>query len=622
MQAKKTGLFGLTLGSVGVVYGDIGTSPLYAFRESLAAATGHNGLPQTEMVLGVLSLVLWAMILIVSLKYVTLLLRADNGGEGGILSLMALAKNSYPGPVPVIMFLGMLGAALFYGDAIITPAISVLSAVEGLKLVTEKFTPFVIPIALIIIVLLFLMQRQGTKKVARYFGPIMVVWFLALAWGGLLHVADSPEVWSAINPAYALYFMTHHGIASLIALGAVFLAVTGAEALYADLGHFGKKPIRLAWVWFVMPSLMLNYFGQAALVIANPEAAHNSFFLLYPDWALIPMVILATMATVIASQAVITGAFSLTHQAIALGLLPRLHIKFTSKDQVGQIYMSQVNWLLMLGVILLILMFHSSTNLANAYGIAVTGTMMVTTLLAYVVMRRVWRWNMALALACVAPLFLIETVFLSANLLKLFEGGIAPIALSLVLVVMMATWMRGSETLHKAARDHQHSMDNLITQIKHYPPTRVGGTAIYLTSNPHYAPSALLQNLKHNKVLHEQNLMLTLEFVMTPSVAEEDRVRITPLCDDFTRMTLRFGYMESPNVTRALMHLRERGIAADLMNISFFISRRNIVPSPKFGMKLWRDRIYIMMANNASDAADYFHIPQSRVVELGVQVTV
>lgn len=621
MTAKKTGLFGLSLGSVGVVYGDIGTSPLYAFRESLAAASNH-GAVQPDMVLGVLSLILWAMVIIVSLKYVTLLLRADNAGEGGILSLMALAKNSYARAVPAIAFLGMLGAALFYGDAIITPAISVLSAVEGLKLITPHFTPFVMPIALVIIVALFLMQRHGTEKVARFFGPIMVVWFMALGWGGLMHASDNATVWHAINPIYAYDFMTHHGIASLIALGAVFLAVTGAEALYADLGHFGKKPIRLAWIFFVMPSLMLNYFGQAALVMSNPDAAHNSFFLLYPDWALVPMVILATLATVIASQAVITGAFSLTHQAIALGLLPRLHVKFTSHDQAGQIYMSQVNWLLMLGVIFLMLMFHSSTNLANAYGIAVTGTMLVTTMLGYVVMRRVWRWNIATALVLAAPLFAIELVFLSANMLKLFEGGFVPIALSSVLIVMMATWMRGSETLHKAARDHQFSMDNLITQIKHYPPKRVDGTAIYLTSNPQFAPTALLQNLKHNKVLHAQNLMLTLEFATTPTVPESERLTLTPLCDDFTRLTLRFGYVESPNVTRALVHLREHGIAPDLMNTSFFISRRNIVPSPNFGMKLWRDRIYIMMANNASDAADYFHIPQSRVVELGVQVTV
>jgi KUP system potassium uptake protein len=612
----------LALGAVGVVYGDIGTSPLYAFRESLSAAAA-GGAVTAPMVLGVLSLILWALIITVTVKYVVLLLRADNQGEGGILSLMALAMRALGGKAsPFLILLGMAGVSLFYGDAIITPAISVLSAIEGLKLVTSQFKPYIVPLALLIMLVLFMAQCRGTASMGRFFGPIMVVWFLALGWGGFLHMFDSPEVWQAFNPTHAIYFLTHHGFASIIALGAVVLAVTGAEALYADMGHFGKKPIRLAWLWFVMPCLMLNYIGQAGLVLSNPEAAHQSFYLTYPEWALMPMVLLATMASIIASQAVISGAYSLSQQAVQLGFLPRLRVVYTSAEHRGQIYMPQVNWLLLIGVVLLIEIFKSSDALASAYGIAVTGTMVISSLVLFVVARHLWKWPAILVAAVVAPLFLLDAVFLGANLPKLVEGGFVPVLIAISMVIVMRTWRRGSSSLHEQTRDYQHSMELLIRDLNHYPPKRVEGTAVYLSSNRNYAPSALLQNLKHNKVLHDENLIVTIRFAPTPTVPDEERVALEEMCDDFTRVTLSYGYMEQPNVTRALGILRDRGMRLDMMNTTYFISRRNIVPSARFGMPLWQDRIFIMLANNAADAAEYFRIPRTRVVELGVQMTV
>lgn len=620
-KSSKNNLFALTLGSVGVVYGDIGTSPLYAFRESLSAAAGHGGTVETGMVLGVLSLIIWALLVIVTLKYVMLILRADNQGEGGILSLMTLAQKAL-GSQSWILLLGMLGCALFYGDSIITPAISVLSAVEGLKLVTTGFIPYIIPISLGIIILLFAMQRHGTEKISRYFGPIMMIWFLAMAAGGISHIKDAPEVWKAINPIYAYNFLTNYGTASFIALGAVFLAVTGAEALYADLGHFGKKPIRLAWIYFVMPCLLLNYFGQAALVLSNPHAAENAFFLLYPEWALLPMVILATMACVIASQAVITGAYSLTHQAIQLGLLPRLEVKYTSSEKVGQIFMPQVNWILLVSVLLLIEIFKSSSNLASAYGIAVTATMVITAILAFVVVRYQWRWPLLSALSVIAPLLLIDLAFLGANATKILQGGFMPILLSLALLLIMRTWVRGSQLVQEQAHHQNTTMTALASQLSTNPCNKIGGTAIFLTSSLEYAPSALLQNLKHNQVLHAKNIILTIQFESHPYVIDSERLHTKIINQDFTRVFLSFGYMEVPDVIESLTLLPEKGINLDLTSTSFFISRRNIVASAKFGMPLWQDRIYIAMANNASDAADYFNLPLERVVELGVQLTV
>jgi KUP system potassium uptake protein len=621
-MTKKNGLIASTLGTLGVVYGDIGTSPLYAFRESLAAATGEGRAIEPEVVLGLLSLILWALIIIVTLKYVFLLLRADNHGEGGILSLMALAKITAPGKSALITMLGISGVALFYGDALITPAISVLSAVEGLKLITDAFQPYILLIATVIIVLLFIVQHHGTEKVARLSAPFMLLWFVALAAGGLSHIADSPLVWQAINPYHGLHFLTHSGWAGFIALGAVFLSVTGAEALYADLGHFGKKPIRVAWLFLVMPSLMLNYFGQGALVLSHPEAAHDAFFLLYPDWALSGMVLLATLATIIASQAVITGAYSLTHQAIQLGLLPRLKVHFTSSVRIGQIYIPYVNWALLAGVILLIDLFRSSSALASAYGIAVTGTMVITACLAFLVMRYAWLCSLLASAAVILPLLIIDMAFLSANLTKFFDGGFVPILISALLVLMMRVWIKGSRSLHEQAYHENTTLTALIRQLDQTPPQRVEGTAIYLTSSNEFAPSALIQNLRHNNVLHARNFLLTLYFEAVPMLSDTRRVTIEPVNADFTRIGLYFGYMESPHVPEALGLLKSKGIILDIDATTFFISRRNIVPSEAHGMPLWQDYIYIAMANNASDAVDYFCLPLRRVVELGVQMTV
>jgi KUP system potassium uptake protein len=609
----------LTLGAVGVVYGDIGTSPLYAFRESVAAA-GTNIAP--EAVLGVLSLILWTLFLIVTLKYVVLLLRADNHGEGGILSLMSLVRNVVGGKKSWIFWMGVAGVAFFYGDAIITPAISVLSAVEGLKLITPVFEPYVLTIAIAILVALFCVQSLGTEKVARFCGPLMLLWFAALAWGGILHIKDSPLVWQAFNPRYAIYFLTHHGMASFIAMGAVFLSVTGAEALYADLGHFGKKPIRIAWLGIAMPALILNYLGQAAFVLSHPESAHDSFFLLYPDWALIPMVILATLATVIASQAVITGAYSLTHQAVQLGLLPRLRVRYTSANQKGQIYMPHVNWLLLIGVIVLIDLFRSSSALAAAYGIAVTGTMVMTAFLAAVVFHKLWRWPLVVTILVVAPLLLLDITFLLANLLKFFHGGFMPVIFSAALMTIIYVWVKGSESLNHYAQTHSFTMKQLAAQLEAHPPARIEGTAVFLSSNPDYAPSALVHNLMHNKVLHQRNILITINYTNEPIVSESKRVQIVERNQDFVRVFFCFGYMESPNVLNAIRLLGFEGVEIDLHHTTFFISRRNILPSKSFGMPLWQDRLFIMLANNASDAAVYFNIPRARVVEIGVQMTV
>src|SRR6478736_5623941 len=486
-----TSFWALTVGSIGVVYGDIGTSPLYAFREAIVAATA-GGEVTPAAVYGVLSLIFWALVVIVTLKYVLLLLRADNNGEGGTLTLMALAQRALGRSTPLLFLLGTISGALFYGDAVITPALSVLSAVEGLKIATPAFDPFVVPLTVVILILLFSVQSRGTAKVAAFFGPVMLVWFVALAFGGLSHIATMPSILLALNPWYALSFLSGHGFIGLVTLGAVFLAVTGAEALYADLGHFGRHPIQFAWLVMVFPALVLNYLGQGALVLADPKAIENPFFLLYPDWALLPMVALATAATVIASQAVITGAYSLTRQAIQLGLLPRLEIRHTSETQVGQIFMPRVNTLLLIGVLLLVALFRSSGALASAYGIAVTGTMVVTAMMAIVVVWRVWNWPLAAALALIVPFLFIDLTFLSANLLKIVEGGWMPLALGVVVMAIMYTWRRGSRLLFEKTRRLETPLEGLVKSLEKKPPARVPGTAVFLTSDPVSAPTALL----------------------------------------------------------------------------------------------------------------------------------
>ena len=617
---KKAGIWTLTLGSLGVVYGDIGTSPLYAFREALHTAKEDGVITPVE-VYGVASLIMWTLTLIVTVKYVGIILRLDNNGEGGTLSLMALARKATGGSL-VLLGLGMLGAALFYGDAVITPAISVLSAVEGLKLVTPAFGPYVVWITVGIIIALFLVQSHGTARVASFFGPIMVVFFLTLAIAALPHIAREPGIFRAFNPYYAVEYLATHGHAALLALGAVFLAVTGAEALFVDLGHFGRKPIQRAWLGLVFPSLMLNYLGQGALVLHEPEAANNPFFLLVPDWGLLPLVILATCATVIAAQANITGAFSLSRQAVQLGLLPRLEVRHTSAEHSGQIYLPQVNWLLLIGVIILVLSFRSSSAIASAYGVAVTGTMLLTGTLAFIVSRYVWGWSTLRAALTIFPFLALELCFLSANLLKVFDGGYVPLALAAVLMLIMGTWVRGTRILFEKTRKTDVPLDELISMLERSPPHRVRGTAVFLTSDPSRAPSALLHNLKHNKILHERNMVLTVRSMDTPRVRSEDRVTIEAIGDSFWTVELRFGYMEQPAIPRSLSSLRKYGFKFDIMATSFFLSRRSIRPALKSSMPLWQDKLFIALARSASDATDFFQIPTGRVVEVGTQVTV
>jgi len=618
----RTGFWALTLGSIGVVYGDIGTSPLYAFRESIAAAVGHGNPATEQAVLGILSLIIWALILVVTVKYVIILLRADNNGEGGTLALMALAHRALNRGGGVVILLGVISAALFFGDAMITPALSVLSAVEGLKVVTPAFAPYIVPLAIVIMIALFAVQSRGTASVATWFGPITLVWFIALAAAGLLHIGDNPTVLRAFNPVYGVSFIASHGIIGLLTLGAVFLVVTGAEALYADLGHFGKKPIRAAWLTVVLPALTINYLGQGALVLANPKAIENPFFLLYPDWAILPMVALATAATVIASQAVITGAYSITSQAIQLGLLPRFEIRHTSESQFGQIYMPRVNSLLLIGVLVLVVFFQSSSALASAYGIAVTGTMVVTAMMAFVVVWKVWRWGVIASVLLIVPFLLIDLVFLSANMLKVFDGGWMPLALGVCVMLVMYTWRRGSRLLFQKTRRLEVPLRMLVASLEKKPPLRVPGTAVFLTSDPDSAPTALLHSLKHYKVLHEKNVILTIEYAETPRVDESERVRLEPLGETFLLMILRFGFMERPNVPRALAVARKQGWNFDIMSTSFFLSRRALRPAADSVLPRWQDRLFIGLARSASDATDYFQIPTGRVVEVGTQVTV
>ncbi|MBX6327958.1 MAG: potassium transporter Kup [Pseudolabrys sp.] len=616
----KSGFWALTIGSIGVVYGDIGTSPLYALRESVLAAVGSEAAAAEPVILGILSLIIWALLIVVTAKYVLILLRADNNGEGGTLALMALASRVLYSGRGIVILLGIISGALFYGDAIITPALSVLSAVEGLKIATPSFDDYVVPITVVILIALFSVQSRGTAKVAAFFGPVMLLWFAAIAAAGLWHVGRNPVVLLAFNPWYGMSFLIHHGLIALFTLGAVFLVVTGSEALYADLGHFGGGPIRFAWLTVALPALTLNYLGQGALLLADPKAIANPFFLLFPHWALLPMVGIATVATVIASQACITGAYSLTRQAIQLGLLPRLEIRHTSEALFGQIYMPRVNTLLLIGVLLLVALFRSSGALASAYGIAVTGTMVVTTMMAFVVVWRVWRWSLAAAAALILPFLFIDVAFLAANLLKVVEGGWIPLALGGVVMTVMYTWRRGSRLLFEKTRKQETPLEFLVAKLEKSPPQRVPGTAVFLTSDPGFAPTALLHSLKHYKVLHEHNVILTIETADTPRVDNGARVRMEPVGKTFSRVVLRFGFMETPNVPKALAVARKLGWQFDIMSTSFFLSRRSLRPAAKSDMPRWQERLFIALTRAANDATDYFQIPTGRVVEVGTQV--
>jgi KUP system potassium uptake protein len=570
----------------------------------------------------VLSLIVWALIITVTLKYVLILLRADNNGEGGTLSLTALATRALGKRTALVFILGVIGASMFLGDSVITPAISVLSAVEGLKIASPAFSDFVVPLTVIILIALFAAQSRGTARVAAMFGPVMVVWFVSIAIAGGLHIRDDPTVLYAINPFYGVDFLLHHGTVGLVTLGAVFLVVTGGEALYADLGHFGRKPIQIAWLGLVLPALLINYFGQGAKVLADPSAIENPFYKLVPETFLLPMVVLATAATVIASQAVITGAYSLVHQAIQLGLLPRLAILHTSASHVGQIYIPRVTVSLMIGVLLLVGLFRTSSALASAYGIAVATTMVVDGLLAFIVIWKGWQWPLWKTLLLISPFVIVDLVFFSANFLKLFEGAWAPILFGATMVLLILTWRRGTSILISKTRRTEVPLDTLLRSLEKKPPHIVPGTAVFLTSDPEFAPTALLHNLKHNKVLHENDVILTIITADTPRVPEEDRVRITPLSKHFSRVALKFGYMEQPNVPKALAVARRHGWHFDIMSTSFFLSRRALKPSAKSGMPAWQDHLFIALARSASDATDFFQIPTGRVVEVGTQVTV
>ena len=613
--------WGLTLGSVGVVYGDIGTSPLYAFKEAVTAAqkTGLTGRP---VVLGVLSLITWALILIVTVKYVLFLLRADNKGEGGTFALMALAQTVAKSSSKLILGLGIAGASFFYGDAVITPAISVLSAIEGMKLISPDLAKFVLPLTVMVLVGLFAAQSYGTAKVARYFGPICVVWFLALALGGLNQIAQNPSILSGLSPHFGIRFVIDNNLYAVKVLGAVFLAVTGAEALYADLGHFGRKPIQYAWLIFVLPALLINYFGQGALVLAKPEAIENPFYLLYPREMLIPMVLLATAATVIASQACITGAFSLTRQAIQLGLVPRLSIRHTSESMAGQIYLPGVNWMLFAAVIFVVIIFQTSDSLASAYGVAVTANMILASAIMFFVIWKLWNWPLWRAAGLMLPLILIEQAFFAANMTKVLEGGWMPLLLASSIALTIATWIKGTKILAKETRHAQVTMDWLVRKLEAKPPHRVPGTAVFLTGDPMAAPTALMHNLKHNKVLHERNIILTIKTAGTPRVLNSERVKVDEIADGFTRVVAKFGFMETPSIPRVFTLCRKKDLNMDIGGTSFFLSRRSLRAAKRSEMFLFQERLFMGLARQAEDATTYFQIPIDRVVEVGTQVAV
>ena len=618
---NKKHLPALVVGAIGVVYGDIGTSPIYAFRQAIA--DGSTPATLNADVIGLLSLIVWALTVTVTVKYVFFVTKADNKGEGGTLSLMSLARTGFAGSPAWILALGVIGAALFFGDSIITPAISVLSAVEGVETVAPSLAAWVLPATVVILIGLFTVQRFGTNTVATVFGPIMVLWFTALGVSGLLHVVHRPEVLLAVNPIYGLSFLVTHWMIAGVVVGAVFLAVTGAEALYADLGHFGRKPVVIAWFSLVFPALLLNYFGQGAFVLqGGPAAAANPFFEMHPEWARVPMVALSTAATVIASQAVISGAYSLAQQAIALNLLPRMTVRHTSESTSGQIFMPQINSMLLIAVLLLVVGFKSSAALSSAYGIAVSGVMLVTSTFLAVVMWRIWKWPTVAILSVTIPFLIVDSSFFIANLGKIFDGGWVPALVACIVAIIMMVWMFGRQRLMEKTRRDEVPLEFLVQNLTKKRPTIVPGTAVFLTSDATGAPTALLHSLKHYKVLHEKNVILTVQTSNQPRVADDDKVRIESLSELFSRVVVTFGYVETPNIPKALGLARKLGWKFDIMSTSFFLSRRSLKPSVKGGMPFWSDRLFIALARNATDATEYFHIPTGRVVEIGTQVTV
>ena len=623
--ASGRGTFGMALLALGVVYGDIGTSPLYAAKETFSPT--HGIAFTADNVVGGVSAIFWTLMIVVSLKYVTLVLRADNRGEGGIMALLALAIRSVrtrPTLVTVLRTIGVFGAALFYGDAVLTPAISVLSAVEGLEVGTTAFTPYIVPIAAGILFALFAIQRHGTGAIGLLFGPICALWFLSLALVGAWNIVQAPVILAAVDPLNAVHFVTAHGVASFLVLGSVLLAITGAEALYADMGHFGKRAIRVAWFGLVAPSLVLNYFGQGALLIAKPAALQNPFFLAYPSWALYPMVGLATAATVIASQATISGAYSMTQQAIQLGYLPRMAIRHTSASTMGQIYVPVVNWTLLVVVLVAVVGFGSSSRLASAYGVAVMGTMLVTTILTFFVIRYGWGYPLLLCVAVTSFFATVDFAFLAAALHKLLEGGWLPLALATVVFSIMVTWRRGRELLLEQLRESSVPLGPFLESLMLEPPPRIPGTAVFPTSTPDATPIALLHSLKHYKVLHERNIFLTVEFHDRPWIVDGDEcVECEDLGHGCWRVTMNCGFMDLPDVRRALARCDVHGLTLDEMDVSYFLSREKVVPgAADRGMARWRDRVFCAMARNAGTVSDYFNLPANRVVELGTRVEI
>ncbi|MCE9633153.1 MAG: potassium transporter Kup [Methylophilales bacterium] len=610
----------LALAALGVVYGDIGTSPLYTIHEIFAGA--HHPVPITsDNILGILSVIFWSLMIVVALKYVVFVMRADNRGEGGIMALMALVQRSVSNRPygPLLMLLGLFGAALFYGDSVITPAISVLSAVEGLEIVTPAFKPYIIPISLTVLIGLFLVQKQGTSSIGKFFGPVVVLWFSSLGLLGIINIAAAPQVLAALNPVHALRYFMIDPTLGYFSLGATVLAVTGAEALYADMGHFGRKPVQLAWFGLVLPGLVLNYYGQGALLLVNPQAIANPFYLMAPNWALLPMVVLATAATVIASQAVISGTYSITQQAMQLGYVPRMEIQHTSQQERGQIYLPGINWALMIAVAVLVVGFGSSTKLAAAYGIAVTGTMVITTLLAFVVVRKLWGWGWGLSLAVAGSFLAVDIVYFSANLLKIGEGGWFPLLLGLGVFILMITWKQGRALLYKRLSSDALPLTKLVENASKSGMASIPGTAIFLTPNTDMTPHALLHSLKHYKSLHEQVVILTVETLDIPHV-KQDQVKVEQIDERFFRVKVMFGFMDQPDLPKALEDCASHGLALDMMNTSFFLGRETLIPKIGSDMALWREKLFVTMFRNAGSAAIYFRLPPNRVVELGTQV--
>ena len=623
-NAPKTpaALAALTLGALGVVYGDIGTSPLYALKEVFHG--GHVA-PTDANILGVLSLIFWTMTIIVSVKYVVLILRADNNGEGGLIAMLALATTAVKDKPPlrrVLMTVGLFGTAIFYGDGVITPAISVLSAVEGLKVVAPNLASAVIPITLVVLAALFSVQRFGTGGIGKFFGPITLVWFIALVALGLPHILDNPAVLVALNPVYAIAFFTHNPLVAFIGLGAVVLCVTGGEALYADMGHFGKKPIRIAWFGFVMPALVVNYFGQGAMLLHTPDAISNPFFLMAPKWSQLPLVILATAATVIASQALISAAFSVTKQAIQLGILPRMVVRHTSVKDTGQIYVPFVNWGLFVFIVLAVALFKTSSNLASAYGIAVTLDMTITTVMTFFVIRYGWKYPLLPCVLATGFFFIIDITFFASNMLKLFAGGWFPIVIGIGMFTLMLTWMQGRKLVAERLRDDAIDLAGFLEAVFISPPTRVPGTAVFLSAETGLTPNALLHNLKHNKVLHEFNLFVTVRHHEVPWIGFNKRIEIQPLGHDCWQAVLHFGFKNDPDVPEALKLLEGRGIPLPDMDTSYFLSRDIVIPTFGTGMAMWREKLFASMHRNAAAAADFLNLPSNRIVELGAKVEI